>query len=83
MAFRCAFENSSEIGVFAKLTNAYCLIASSGVDHFKVMENELNDVIPVVKCSLAGTRVIGRLSVGKQKKKNTTGKFLFFILKKR
>ena len=25
MASRCAFENSNEVGVFAALTNAYCL----------------------------------------------------------
>jgi translation initiation factor 6 (eIF-6) len=25
MATRCSFENSNEIGVFAALTNAYCL----------------------------------------------------------
>jgi translation initiation factor 6 (eIF-6) len=25
MATRCAFENSDEVGVFAALTNAYCL----------------------------------------------------------
>eukprot|EP00850_Spirogloea_muscicola_P012791 SM000084S23127 [mRNA] locus=s84:364578:366873:+ [translate_table: standard] len=53
MAIRSQFENSSEIGVFAKLTNAYCLVAA-----------ELADVIPVVKVSIAGTRVIGRMCVG-------------------
>jgi translation initiation factor 6 (eIF-6) len=25
MATRCSFENSNEIGVFAALTNSYCL----------------------------------------------------------
>ena len=25
MATRCSFENSNEVGVFAALTNAYCL----------------------------------------------------------
>ena len=29
MATRCAFENSHEIGVFATLTNAYCLIGTA------------------------------------------------------
>lgn len=27
MATRCSFENSNDIGVFCKLTNAYCLVA--------------------------------------------------------
>jgi len=64
MAIRAQFENSSEIGVFAKLTNSYCLLSSGGSEHFKVFENELADHIPVVYTSLAGTRVVGRLSVG-------------------
>ena len=34
MATRCAFENSNEVGVFAKLTNAYCLIALGGSESF-------------------------------------------------
>jgi len=64
MAIRVQFENSSEIGVFAKLTNAYCLLAYGGSEHFKAMENELADHIPVVYSSIAGCRVIGRLTVG-------------------
>lgn len=58
------FENSSEIGVFSKLTNAYCLLAYGGSEHFKVFENELADHIPVVYASIATTRLVGRLTVG-------------------
>jgi len=61
---RAQFENSSEIGVFAKLTNSYCLLASGGSEHFRVFENELSEQIPVVYCTIAGCRVIGRLAVG-------------------
>jgi len=64
MAIRCAFENSSEIGVFARLTNAYCLLAYGGSEKFKLFENELSEHVPIVYCSLAGTRVVGRLAVG-------------------
>jgi len=64
MAVRAQFENSSEIGVFSKLTNAYCLLAYGGSEHFKVYENELADHVPVVYCSIAGCRVVGRLTVG-------------------
>ena len=30
MATRCQFENVNDIGVFAKLTNAYCMVALGG-----------------------------------------------------
>lgn len=65
MATRCQFENSNEVGVFAKLTNAYCLVALGAAENFySVFEAELSDHIPVVKTSVAGTRLVGRLTVG-------------------
>ncbi|KAF9188180.1 Eukaryotic translation initiation factor 6 [Haplosporangium sp. Z 767] len=62
----CAqFENNNEIGVFAMLTNSYCLVAIGGSENFySVFESELKDVIPVIHTSIAGTRIIGRLCVG-------------------
>ncbi|KAF1896738.1 hypothetical protein Lal_00034438 [Lupinus albus] len=65
MATRLQFENSCEIGVFSKLTNAYCLVAIGGSENFySVFESELAGVIPVVKTSIGGTRIIGRLCAG-------------------
>ncbi|XP_033626871.1 eukaryotic translation initiation factor 6 [Asterias rubens] len=65
MAVRAQFENSNEIGVFAKLTNAYCLAAIGASETFySVFEGELADVIPVVHTSIAGCRIVGRLCVG-------------------
>ncbi|CAG9467113.1 unnamed protein product [Pedinophyceae sp. YPF-701] len=65
MATRCQFENSNEVGVFAKLTNAYCLVALGGSENFySVFEADLADHIPVVKTSIAGTRLVGRMTVG-------------------
>ncbi|CEH16392.1 eukaryotic translation initiation factor 6 [Ceraceosorus bombacis] len=65
MAVRCQFENSSEIGVFASLTNSYCLVAVGGSANFaSTFEAELQDVIPVIFCTIAGTRLVGRLTVG-------------------
>ncbi|KAH6767995.1 Translation initiation factor IF6 [Perilla frutescens var. frutescens] len=62
MATRLQYENNCEIGVFSKLTNAYCLVAIGGSENFySTFEAELADVIPVVKASIAGTRIIGRL----------------------
>eukprot|EP00743_Colponemidia_sp_Colp-15_P000623 GILK01000696.1.p1 GENE.GILK01000696.1~~GILK01000696.1.p1 ORF type:complete len:265 (-),score=32.60 GILK01000696.1:122-862(-) len=65
MATRAQFENSNEIGVFSKLTNAYCLVSIGGSENFySVFESELGAHIPVIHTSIAGTRVVGRLCVG-------------------
>ncbi|KAK9764060.1 Eukaryotic translation initiation factor 6 [Basidiobolus ranarum] len=65
MAVRAQFENSNEIGVFSRLTNSYCLVALGGSENFySVFESELGDVVPVVHTSIAGTRIIGRLTAG-------------------
>ncbi|KAG0080642.1 eukaryotic translation initiation factor 6 [Podila epicladia] len=65
MAVRAQFENNNEIGVFAMLTNAYCLVALGGSTNFySSFEAELGDIVPIVHTSIAGTRIIGRLCVG-------------------
>lgn len=65
MALRCQFEKNNEVGVFSKLTNAYCLVAIGGSENFySVFESELADTIPVVHGSVAGCRIIGRMCVG-------------------
>lgn len=62
------FEGSNEIGVFAKLTNKYCLACQGGSENFYgSLEVELANHIPVVHVSIAGCRVIGRLTVGNSK----------------
>ena len=68
MATRTQFENSNEVGVFAKLTNAYAMIAIGGSENFySVFEAELADHIPVFRASIAGCRIVGRLCVGNNK----------------
>ncbi|XP_046842237.1 eukaryotic translation initiation factor 6 [Xenia sp. Carnegie-2017] len=65
MAVRAQFENNNEVGVFSKLTNSYCLVGIGASQSFySVFEGELSDVIPVVRTSVAGCRIIGRLTVG-------------------
>lgn len=65
MATRCQFENNNDVGVFAQLTNAYALIALGGAENFySVFESELADHIPVIKTSISGTRLVGRMTVG-------------------
>jgi len=65
MAVRAQFENSADIGVFSKLTNAYCLTAlASSSNFYSVFESELSDVIPIIHTTIAGTRIVGRLTAG-------------------
>ncbi|WWC59447.1 eukaryotic translation initiation factor 6 [Kwoniella dejecticola CBS 10117] len=65
MAVRTQFENSTDIGVFSKLTNAYCLTAlASSTNFYSVFESELSDVIPIVHTTIGGTRIVGRLTAG-------------------
>jgi len=65
MALRTNFENSNEVGVFSKLTNKYCLVGIGANENFySVFESELSDIIPVVHTSIAGCRIIGRLTTG-------------------
>jgi len=68
MAIRAQFENSNEIGVFSLLTNTYALVAIGGSENFySVFEQELADHIPVVHCSIAGCRFVGRVCVGNRR----------------
>ncbi|KAJ3254507.1 Eukaryotic translation initiation factor 6 [Terramyces sp. JEL0728] len=65
MAVRAQFENSNDIGVFAKLTNSYGLVAIGGSENFySVFESELGDVIPLIHTTIGGTRIVGRLTAG-------------------
>ena len=68
MTRRVKFENSSEVGVFCKLTNAYCLVASGGSENFySVFESELGQHIPVVHATFAGMKITGRMCAGNSK----------------
>merc|ERR1712118_406408 len=65
MAIRAQFESSSEVGVFSRLTNSYCLVALGGSEIFySVFQAELNKHIPVVHATIGGTRIVGRVTVG-------------------
>ncbi|CAG2176765.1 unnamed protein product [Oppiella nova] len=65
MAFRVQFEGNNEVGVFAKLTNAYALVAIGGSENFySIFESELSDSIPVIHASIAGCRIVGRMTAG-------------------
>ncbi len=51
--------------MFAKLTNAYCLVSIGGSENFySTFESELSYHIPVIHTSIAGSRIVGRLTAG-------------------
>ncbi len=53
MAVRTQFESSNDIGVFTRLTNAYCLVGIGGSENFySTFESELSDHIPVIHSSI-------------------------------
>ena len=65
MALRTKFENSNDIGCFVKLTNAYCLVASGGSEAFySSFQQEIGKHIPVIHCTIAGAKMIGRMTAG-------------------
>ncbi|XDT05651.1 eIF-6 family [Nakaseomyces glabratus] len=68
MATRTQFENSNEVGVFSKLTNTYCLVAVGGSENFySAFEAELGDSIPIAHTTIAGTRIVGRMTAGNRR----------------
>jgi len=65
MALRTQFENNNEIGAFARLTNSYCLLAhGAGERFYSSFEGELAEPFPVVHTTIAGCRIVGRLTAG-------------------
>ncbi|KAL3079759.1 hypothetical protein niasHS_014041 [Heterodera schachtii] len=65
VALRAQFEASNDVGVFCKLTNAYCLVGIASSENFySIVEAELADVIPVIHCTVAGCRIVGRVTAG-------------------
>ena len=53
------------VGVFSTLTNSYAIVAIGASENFySVFEAELQDVIPICHATIAGTRIVGRLTAG-------------------
>ena len=65
MATKIQFNNSNDIGVFAKLTNAYCVVSDTGSESFySLFESDIGSEIPIIHTSIGGTKNIGRLTCG-------------------
>jgi translation initiation factor 6 len=68
MVSRCKYQNSSEIGAYARITNSYALLPfNTSENFFSIFEEKLAEHIPVFHSSIAGTAIIGRLCVGNSK----------------
>jgi len=58
-------DHDDRVGVFATLTNSYALVATGASENFySIFEAELQDVIPICHATIAGTRIVGRLTAG-------------------
>ena len=68
MSTRLEYENSDEIGVFSKLTNTYCLVASgSSENFFSTFESELGADVPVIHSTINNIHIIGRMCCGNKR----------------
>ncbi|XP_049383816.1 eukaryotic translation initiation factor 6-2-like [Solanum stenotomum] len=69
MAIRLQFENSCDIGVYSKLTNAFCLVGIGGSQNFySTFEDELAHIrgFQVIQTTINGSWSVGRLCAGIQ-----------------
>ena len=57
------FTKSQDIGVYARLTNTYCLVSAIDSNLVETLEYNLFD-IPVIPLTIDGTRLVGRMTVG-------------------
>lgn len=66
MSVRLRYEHRSEIGVYARLTNSYCLVAKEASQNFfSAFQAELEPHgVPVVACTIGDTQLVGTMSVG-------------------
>ena len=67
MALRAEYEASTDIGVFTKLTNKYCMMAPGGAASYRIIEQEVSSRIPCFDATIGGLRIVGRLSAGNRK----------------
>lgn len=68
MSIRAQFENSNEVGVFAKLTNSYTLITvGTSQNFYSAFERRLDGVIPLCQTTIAGNHIVGRLTAGNRR----------------
>mmetsp|Transcript_55526 Transcript_55526/g.130036 ORF Transcript_55526/g.130036 Transcript_55526/m.130036 type:complete len:229 (-) Transcript_55526:127-813(-) len=68
MIIKTNFEKSSEIGVYCKLTNNYCIIPyDAPIKFYKLLQLELNPSTVLIRGTISGSRCIGRMVIGNNK----------------
>lgn len=64
MVSRCKYRSSSEIGAYARITNTFALLPITTSDHFSAaFDNLLTDQVKIIRTNIAGTAIVGRLTV--------------------
>lgn len=64
MVSRCKYQSSSEIGAYARITNTFALLPITTSDQFtSAFDNLLTDNVKIVRTNIAGTAIVGRLTV--------------------
>ena len=63
MSIKLQYLNSNDIGVFAKLTNSYCLVADKKCKNYNIIDSELIS-IPIVETTICGMNIVGRITAG-------------------
>jgi translation initiation factor 6 len=63
MSIKLQYLNSNEIGVFAKLTNSYCLVADKNCKNYNIIDSELLST-PIIETTICGMNIIGRMTAG-------------------
>ena len=64
MAIRVSFENQTDIGIYSRLTNKYCLVGAGSDTFSKAFEDELAGVMPVISCTIGNSKQVGVMTVG-------------------
>lgn len=64
MVNRCEFENSQDIGAYAKLTNRFCLLPyMEASNSLNVIAEDCADDLMIIHMSVAETPIVGRLAI--------------------
>ena len=65
MVSRCKYQSSAEIGAYARLTNSYVLLPTTASQSWtQSFEDNISSSISIIQSNIAGTAIVGRLTVG-------------------
>lgn len=68
MIVKLSYQKSDSIGVFAKLTNSFCIVSyDSPLSFYKTIKFELYPRIPIISTFISGSKCVGRFLVGNKR----------------